>query len=54
MEDGKIIQYFDKNKKIINFKSDVRKELFDDGYQVVYFNNGDIKQIFPNKTNILF
>ena len=30
MEDGKIIQYFDENKKEIIFKSGVRKELFDD------------------------
>ncbi len=54
MEDGKIIQYYEKNKKEIIFKSGVRKELFDDGYKVVNFNNGDIKQIFPNKSKQVY
>ena len=43
-----------KIKEII-FKSGVRKEIFDDGYQIVYyFNNGDIKQIFPNKSKQVY
>ena len=53
-DDGKIIKYYDNEKKEIIFKSGVRKEIFSDGYQVVYFNNGDIKQIFPNIKTVYF
>ena len=45
-DDGKIIKIYDKNKKEIIFKSGVIKEIYFDGYQIVYCTNGDIKQIF--------
>ena len=48
-EDGKKINFYDKNKKEIIFQSGVRKEIYYDGYQIIYFTNGDIKQIFPEK-----
>ena len=48
-EDGKKINFYDKNKKEIIFQSGVRKEIYYDGYQIIYFTNGDIKQIFPDK-----
>ena len=48
-EDGKKINFFDKNKKEIIFLSGIRKEIYFDGYQIIYFTNGDIKQIFPEK-----
>lgn len=52
--DGKIIKYYDGDKKEIIFKSGVRKEVFGDGYQMVYFNNGDLKQMFPNGKVVYF
>jgi centromere protein J len=53
-EDGKKINFYDKNKKEIIFQSGVRKEIYFDGYQIIYFTNGDIKQIFPEKTKQVY
>ena len=47
--DGKIINIYNDNKKEIIFQSGVRKEVFSDGYQLINFPNGDIKQKFPGK-----
>ena len=47
--DGKIINIYDNNKKEIIFNSGVRKEVFSDGYQLIHFPNGDMKQKFPGK-----
>ena len=47
--DGKIINIYDDNKKEIIFKSGVRKEIYIDGYQLIHFPNGDIKQKFVGK-----
>ena len=52
--DGKVIKYYDNDKKEIIFKSGVRKEIFSDGYVIVYFNNGDLKQIFPNQKIVYY
>jgi len=46
--DGKIIKIYSNNKKEINFKSGVKKEIFGDGHQLVHFPNGDMKQHFPD------
>ena len=43
--EGKTINIYN-NKKEIFFKSGVKKEIFIDGYQLVHFPNGDIKQNF--------
>lgn len=51
-DDGKVIKYFENNKKEIIFPSGVKKELFPDGYQVTYFNNKDIKQIYPDSKEV--
>ena len=48
-QDGKKINIYDNKKKEIIFKSGVRKEIFMDGYQLVYFPNGDIKQKYVGK-----
>ena len=46
--DGNIIKIYDNNKKeIISNKE--KKEIYDDNYEIIYFNNGDIKQIFKDK-----
>lgn len=47
-DDGKVIKYFENEKKEIIFPSGVKKETFPDGYQITYFNNKDIKQIYPD------
>jgi len=43
--DGKIVKFYDNNKREVIFPSGVKKEIFGDGYQIIYFNNGDIKQV---------
>lgn len=43
--DGKIVKFYDNDKREVIFPSGVRKEIFADGYQTVYFNNKDIKQV---------
>ena len=47
-DDGKVIKYFENDKKEIIFPSGVKKETFLDGYQITFFNNKDIKQIYPD------
>jgi centromere protein J len=47
-EDGKIIKIYENMKKEIIFPSGVKKETFEDGYTITYFNNKDIKQLYPD------
>ena len=49
-----IDKFYDKNKKEIIFRSGVIKEIYYDGYQIINFTNGDIKQIFPDKTKQVY
>jgi len=44
-QDRKIIRLYDNGKKELIFPSGVRKEIFPDSYQIVYFTNNDIKQV---------
>lgn len=46
--DGKVVRWFANKKKEIIFRKGVRKEIFPDGYTVVYFKNRDIKQTYPD------
>ena len=46
--DGKIQRFFDNGKKEVIFTNGVKREIWPDGYSVVYFNNNDIKQTFPD------
>ena len=46
--DGKIINIYSNNKLEVIIKSGVKKEIFEDGFQIVNFTNGDLKQIFPD------
>ena len=43
--DGKMINIYEDDKREVLFTSGVKKQLFPDGYQVVYFTNKDIKQV---------
>ena len=53
-EDNKIIKTYSNNKVEILFPSGLRKEIFEDGYQITYFTNKDIKQIYPDKKEVYF
>ena len=50
----KIINLYNDNKKEIIFPSGVRKEIFEDGFQIIYFVNGDIKQNYPNGKSVYY
>ena len=53
-DDNKIIKTYSNNKVEILFPSGLRKEIFEDGYQITYFTNKDIKQIYPDKKEVYF
>lgn len=46
--DGKIVRWYANSKKEVIFRKGVRKEIFPDGYTIVYFKNKDIKQTYPD------
>ena len=46
--DGKIIREYQNRKEIIFPKTGLRKEIYEDGYQIFYFKNKDIKQLYPD------
>jgi len=48
----KIVKLYDNNKKEIIFPSGVKKEIYPDGYYVVFFNNYDIKQVIPSHNHL--
>lgn len=56
--DGKEIRWYTNNKREIIFPSGTRKELYssnnDTDYQIIYFNNGDIKQLFNTGKSIYY
>ena len=52
--DGKTIKIFNNNKKEIIFPNNTRKQIFPDGYTIVYFSNGDLKEIIPNYKEIYY
>lgn len=43
--DGKILKIFENNKREVIFPSGMRKEIYPDGYTIVFFGNKDIKQV---------
>ena len=46
--DGKISRQYENGKTELTFSNGVRKETFTDNYAVIYFNNQDIKQTYPD------
>jgi centromere protein J len=52
LEDGKILKLYDNGKREILFPSGAVKEIFEDGYQITYLSNKDIKQVYPDKREI--
>ena len=47
--DGKIKNIYDKNKIEIISNDGEKKEIYNDIYEITYFGNGDIKQIFKDQ-----
>ena len=52
--EGTIINTYDKNKIEINLTNGDRKEIYDDKYEIIYYNNGDIKQVFKTNNKQVF
>jgi centromere protein J len=52
--DGKTIKIYKNNKKEIIFPNNTRKQIFPDGYTIVYFSNGDRKETIPNYKEIYY
>ena len=53
-KDGITINYYNNNKKEMIYKTGLRKEIYGDEYQIIYFNNGDIKQIYPKDNKQIY
>ena len=45
--EGKVHKRYSDGRREIIFQNGVRREIWEDGYSVVYFSNGDLKQTFP-------
>ena len=52
--DNKIIKIFNSGRKEIIFPNDTKKEIFPDGYTLVTYSNGDIKETIPNFKEIYY
>ena len=52
--EGTTINTYDKNKIEINLINGDRKEIYDDKYEIIYYNNGDIKQVFKTNNKQVF
>ena len=52
--DGKTIKIFNSGKKEIIFPNATKKEIFPDGYTLVSYSNGDIKETIPNYKEIYY
>ena len=52
--EGKIINIYNNNKKEIIFENGIKKEIFNDGHQIIHFPNGDIKQEYSNGNIVYF
>jgi len=45
---GNIISIYSNNKKEITYPDGIRQIIYDDSHQIIFYKNGDIKQIFNN------
>jgi len=52
--DNKTIRVFANGKKEIIFPTGVRREFHPDGYKVIFFDNKDIRQHYPNKKMVYY
>jgi hypothetical protein len=44
--DGRVIQTY-AHKTVVQLPSGAKREIYKDGYEIIYFENGDIRQSFP-------
>ncbi|CAI2376240.1 unnamed protein product [Moneuplotes crassus] len=51
---GKIFRLYSHEKREILFTNGVKKEIFPDGYSIVYFANDDIKQSYPDGRTVYY
>lgn len=49
-EDGKVTRLYSDQRREVVFPNKVRRDTWPDGYSVVYFTNGDVKQSFSTRT----
>jgi centromere protein J len=47
-QEGKVTKVYSNGKTEMLFANGVKRESFADGYTIIYFNNKDIKQTYPN------
>lgn len=52
--DGRVIRSYESGHKEIIFPNGVRKEIYPNGYTVIYLANRDVKQIFKDRTVYFF
>ena len=52
--DEKIVKIYNSGKKEIIFPNNTKKEIFPDGYTLVTYSNGDIKETIPNHKEIYY
>ena len=53
-QDGTIVREYDTGRKEILFSSGQKKNVYPDGYTLINYINGDIKQIIPNYKETYF
>jgi len=46
LKNGKIVNFYENDKREYVFPSGNRREIYSDGYQIIFFHNKDIKQVF--------
>ena len=46
LSNGKLVNFYENDKREYIFPSGNRREIYSDGYQIIYFHNNDIKQVF--------
>lgn len=51
--DGKIVHKF-QHKTVITHLSGSKREIYPDGYSVIFFENGDIRQTYPDRKTVYF
>jgi len=45
LSNGKLVNFYENDKREYVFPSGNRREIYSDGYQVIFFHNNDIKQV---------
>lgn len=48
LPNGKQVNFYENDKREYVFPSGNKREIHSDGYQIIFFHNKDIKQVFTN------